>query len=66
MESIEHHKPTAVVTNVVVRRAVWTLIKGQHYLLPVLSYNELLPTLDVAISDQVSAESSPRLAEVAQ
>ncbi len=64
LDSIEQHKPSAIITHVDARRMVWKLIKGRHFMLPVLSYNELLPTLDISISHQVTAESSPRLAEV--
>jgi len=62
--AIDAYKPSAIVTNLVIRRQVWGLIKAQHFNLPVLYYKELMPTLDVTVLGQVNAEASPKLAEV--
>jgi type III secretion protein V len=60
--AIEEHKPAALLTSVQLRRHVRSLIARECFDTPVLSYNELLPTLQLDVLHQVAADASPKLA----
>ena len=61
---LESHAPGALLTGVQLRRHVRALIARDHFDTPVLSYNELVPTLDLDIVHQISATEPTHLASV--
>ena len=60
--AITECKPDALLTSVQLRRHVRALIARECFDTPVLSYNELLPTLQLDVLQQVTADVSPQLA----
>lgn len=63
-DAINTHEPTVILTSLPLRRHIWQLSKSRHFNVPVLSFNELLPHLDLSIVNQVAAEAPPSLATV--
>lgn len=63
-DAIEQHKPSALITSVQLRRHVRGMIAGQFFDVPVLSYNELIPTLQLEVLHQVSTTQSATLSSV--
>jgi type III secretion protein V len=51
--SIKQHSPTALVTSIPIRRHVRKLIESVCFNTPVLSHNELLPDLNIQVSENV-------------
>ena len=62
--AIQKFEPVVLLTSVQLRRHVRKLIAGQCFDTPVLSYNELLPSLALDIVHQVPSDSSVQLATV--
>ncbi|MES9980084.1 MAG: FHIPEP family type III secretion protein, partial [Candidatus Thiodiazotropha sp. 6PLUC5] len=52
--SINKHNPVALVTSVQIRRHVRKMIENISFDTPVLSHNELLPSIKIEIMDTVS------------
>jgi type III secretion protein V len=59
--SIGRHKPAAVITAIDVRWHVRKLIEPECFDTPVLSYHELMPTLQLEILDRVDVPGAPML-----
>ena len=53
LSAIEEHGPVALLTNVQLRRHVRAMIVRDRFDVPVLSYNELVATLDLDVVHQV-------------
>lgn len=64
VEAIEHHKPAVLLTSVQLRRHIRGLIIDKCFEVPVLSYNELIPTLDLNVLHQISPPASVPLSSV--
>ena len=62
VDAIEQYKPDALLTSVQLRRHVRALIARECFDTPVLSYNELLPSLQLDVLHQVTSDASPQLA----
>ena len=62
--TIQEYKPDALLTSVQLRRHVRALIARECFDTPVLSYNELLASLQLDVLHQVTADVSPQLATV--
>jgi len=62
--AVNGFQPSAVVTSVQLRRHVRGLLSAQLFDLPVLSFNELAPTLDLDVVHQVEPIESVPLASV--
>ena len=60
--SIKRHKPAALVTAIDVRWHVRKLIEPEAFDTPVLSYHELMPTLQLEVLDRVPVPGAPMLA----
>ena len=60
-EAVQRHKPAAIVTAVDIRRHVRKLIEADCFDTPVLSYHELMPTLQLEVLGRVGAEGAPML-----
>lgn len=60
--AIEIHRPGAIVCAVDIRRQVRKLIELDHFDIPVLSYHELLPSLQLEVVERLSLEEPSRLA----
>jgi len=59
--SVGRHKPAAVITAIDVRWHVRKLIEPECFDTPVLSYHELMPTLQLEILDRVDVPGAPML-----
>ena len=59
--SIGRHRPNAVITAIDVRWHVRKLIEPECFDTPVLSYHELMPTLQLNVLDRVAAPGAPLL-----
>ena len=64
VEAIETHQPTVLLTSVQLRRHIRTLIADRCFDVPVLSYNELVPTLKLDLLHQVVQGEAVQLASV--
>lgn len=64
IESIEKHKPAALLTSVQLRRHIRTLISEHCFDIPVLSYNELIPTLKLDVVHQIVPGEAVQLSSV--
>jgi len=64
VNAIEMHKPAAIITSVQLRRHIRALTVARCFDIPVLSYNELIPTLKLEVVHQVMANESVQLASV--
>ena len=62
--SAGRHEAHALLTGLPLRRHLRKLIAGTMFELPVLSYNELTPGLELDMADQIKNESVRRLAPV--
>jgi type III secretion protein V len=58
---IEQHRPAAIVTAVDIRRHVRKLIEPDCFSTPVLSYHELVPSLQLEVLARLGGEGAPRL-----
>lgn len=63
-ESIEKYEPAVVLTSVQLRRHIRVLISDRCFDVPVLSYNELIPTLKLDVVHQVVPGDSVQLSSV--
>jgi type III secretion protein V len=54
VNSIRNHNPVAVVTSVQIRRHIRKMIESEAFDTPVLSHNELLPTINIEVVDSVN------------
>ncbi|MCG7929005.1 MAG: FHIPEP family type III secretion protein [Candidatus Thiodiazotropha lotti] len=54
LASIQKHNPTAIVTSVQIRRHIRKMIENEAFDVPVLSHNELLPTININIVERVN------------
>jgi len=59
--SIGRHKPAAVITAIDVRWHVRKLIEPDCFDTPVLSYHELMPTLQLEVLDRIDVPGAPML-----
>jgi len=59
--SISNHRPVALLTSIDVRYHVRKLIEADCFELPVLSYHELMPTLQLDVLDRIPAPGAPLL-----
>lgn len=62
IDAIDSCTPDVVLTNVQLRRHLRTMLARDRFEIPVLSYNELVPTLDLQIVHQVTVDNRVRLA----
>lgn len=62
VQSVQAHQPAAVVAAVDIRRHVRKLIENECFDTPVLSFHELVPTLQLDVADRVAAPGAPMLA----
>ena len=60
-ESVERHRPAAIVTAIDVRWHLRKLIEPDCFDTPVLSYHELMPTLQLDVLDRVAVPGAPML-----
>ena len=60
-EAVQQHRPAAIVTAVDIRRHVRKLIEAECFDTPVLSYHELMPTLQLEVLARVGADGAPML-----
>jgi type III secretion protein V len=58
---VEKHQPAAIVTAVQIRRHVRKMIEPQCFDVPVLSHNELMPTVRLNILDRVGLSNEKKL-----
>lgn len=63
-DAIDQHQPAAVLTSVQLRRHIRGIIASRNFDLPVLSYNELITTLQLDVLHQVSLGESAQLSRV--
>ena len=61
VQAIGHHRPDAIVTPVDLRRHVRKLVESDAFDTPVLSYQELVPTLKLELLDHVGQPPQPLL-----
>ena len=61
VSSIRNHRPVALLTAIDVRYHVRKLIEADCFELPVLSYHELMPTLQLEVVDRIPAPGAPLL-----
>src|SRR5882672_4026716 len=59
--SVARHRPAAVLTAIDVRWHVRKLIEPECFDMPVLSYHELMPTLQLEVLDRVDVPGAPML-----
>lgn len=62
--AVEEHRPAAIVTTVQLRRHVRQLVAARLFDTPVLSYNELVPSLTLDVAHQVQPVDAVPLASV--
>ena len=60
-EAVQQHRPAAIVTAVDIRRHVRKLVETDCFDTPVLSYHELMPTLQLQVLARVGADGAPML-----
>ncbi|WP_243457541.1 flagellar biosynthesis protein FlhA [Ottowia testudinis] len=60
-EAVQRHQPAAIVTAVDIRRHVRKLIEADCFDTPVLSYHELMPTLQLEVLARVGGDDAPML-----
>jgi type III secretion protein V len=59
--SVARHKPAALVTAIDVRWHVRKLIEPECFDMPVLSYHELMPSLQLEVLDRIGVPGAPML-----
>ena len=59
--SVAKHRPAAVITSIDIRWHLRRLIEPECFDTPVLSYHELMPTLQLDVLDRVAAPGAPML-----
>jgi type III secretion protein V len=59
--SVKSHRPAAVLTSIDVRWHLRKLIEAECFDTPVLSYHELMPTLQLDVLDRIAAPGAPML-----
>jgi type III secretion protein V len=59
--SIRAHAPTALLTAIDVRYHVRKLVESECFGTPVLSYHELMPSLQLDVLDRIVAPAPPML-----
>jgi type III secretion protein V len=59
--SVKQHRPAAVITAIDVRWHLRKLIEPECFDTPVISYHELMPTLQLDVLDRVAAPGAPLL-----
>lgn len=64
LNAIDQYHPTAVLTSVQLRRHIRTLLAKDRFDMPVLSYNELVPSLDLNVIYQVVPDEIVQLSSV--
>lgn len=64
VNAIETHQPAVLLTSVQLRRHIRALISERCFDVPVLSYNELIPTLKLDVVHQVVPNESVQLSSV--
>ena len=62
--AIDKYQPAVLLTSVQLRRHIRALIADRHFDVPVLSYNELIPTLKLEVLYQVVPNESAQLSSV--
>lgn len=62
--AIETHQPAVLLTSVQLRRHIRALIADRCFDVPVLSYNELIPSLKLEVLHQLAPNESVQLASV--
>ena len=60
----DRYQPAVLLTSVQLRRHIRALIADRHFDVPVLSYNELIPTLKLEVLYQVVPTESAQLSSV--
>jgi type III secretion protein V len=60
-QAVARHRPSALITGIEVRWHVRKLIEPECFDTPVLSYHELMPTLQLDVLDRVGLPGSPML-----
>ena len=60
LTAIDEHKPAAVVTAVQLRKHCRVALAQHAFDTPILSYNELVPTLQLEIAKRVSVDKLPK------
>ncbi len=61
VESIQRHKPHAVIAHLQLRRHIRTFTAGHCFDTPVLSYNELVGHVELEVLDRVELQRPPEL-----
>ena len=61
VQAIRTHQPIALLTAIDVRYHVRKLIEAECFGTPVLSYHELMPTLQLEVLDRIAAPGAPML-----
>lgn len=64
IDAIDKHQPAAVLTSVQLRRHIRSLLAKDRFDTPVLSYNELVASLDLDVVHQVMPDELVQLASV--
>jgi len=64
VEAINEYQPSALLTSVQLRRHIRVLIAEACFDVPVLSYNELIPTMKLEVVHQISPNESVQLSSV--
>ncbi|MBX2884907.1 MAG: flagellar biosynthesis protein FlhA [Granulosicoccus sp.] len=64
VDAITQHEPTVLLTSVQLRRHIRAIISERCFDVPVLSYNELIPSLKLDVVYQVVPNESVQLASV--
>lgn len=60
-DAVQRHRPAAIVTAVDIRRHVRKLIEPDCFDTPVLSYHELMPTLQLEVLGRIGTDGAPML-----
>jgi len=64
LASIEQYQPDALLTSVQLRRHIRGLISRERFTVPVLSYNELVPTIELDLAHQLVVDEFVQLTSV--
>lgn len=64
LSAVDKHQPAVVLTSVQLRRHIRNLLVKDRFDLPVLSYNELIPDLDLKVVHQVLPDEIVQLSSV--
>ena len=64
LEAIETHQPAVLLTSVQLRRHIRSMIAPYRFDVPVLSYNELVPSVKLDVLHQVVPNESVKLSSV--